>query len=575
VVLAGCLGGPGEETPSGWRFVDVADEAGIEKRVGGVLLENDTHPYSTLVGGAAVADVDGDGWQDILVADARANRLFLNEGDGTFTDATDGSGIPEDTFTVTPLFLDVENDGDPDLFLGNDGEASRLLRNDGDGTFTDVTPGSGVGKRSSVFAAAAADVDGDGFLDLSVGNYGPIQSDGPENRADATDGAVDLLYMNQGGAAFSEQGHDRGIAASRWTLSHAWNDVDRDGDPDLYMNVDFGYDVLYENHGGFFGSSTEELGLVTNGNGMGARWVDVDGDADLDLFVTNIHLPHGKNVPQFRGNNLFVQGPDGTFADRAAQRGIADGGWGWDSAWQDFDHDGDVDAVQTNGMVTREEPDSYYDATPELLDEEPETRTPRHALSEPYNDTKWLLFTWNESVSTPVSVPSLAKEQVDRVFENRDGTFVDVAGEVGLEGWTDGRAAPALDFDHDGDMDLVRTAFDRKVELLENKRVDGDVPDDAHWLQVELVGTASNRDAVGARVLAEAGDETILRHRSAGGGFMAQSQPGLHLGLGTQEAVDELTVTWPDGTTATFTNVTADQRVRITQPDQLETGVWS
>jgi hypothetical protein len=575
VLLAGCLG-PADPDGGGLTFV-AAPADGIDMVVGDEL-GRPSDPYMSIAGPAAVADVDGDGDPDVFVGDEGPNHLYLNDGDGTFTDATNRSGIPQDPYTQAALFLDVENDGDPDLFLGNDREPARLLRNGGDGTFTDVSGEAGVARTTQAYAAAAVDVNGDGYLEISVGNYGPRRAEGPSSWANATNGAWDLLYVNQRDGTFEERGRAMGLDATRWTLSHAWNDVDRDGDPDLYVNVDFGRDVLYENRDGIrFVPVTREAGTVTNRNGMGAHWVDVDGDRDLDLFTTNIDVPRNRSIPAYRGNNLFGNTGNGTFEDVAPEAGIARGGWGWDSAWADLDHDGDPDAFQANGMTTYDGPDSYVAAEPRIVPEEPPSRSSRHALSTRYNESSWLLHVWDEGVNTPVQRSSVGGDQVDRLWVNEgDGTFTDRAAEAGITEATDSRAVPLLDADGDGDLDVLRTAFREEVDLLENRLVrDGEAPDDGHWLQVELVGTDSNRDAVGARLLAEAGDETMLRHRSAGAGFMTQDQSALHLGLGEHERVDELTVTWPGGATATFEDVAADQRIRVTEPDQLETRTWS
>jgi hypothetical protein len=575
-VGAGCLGFGGDEAdgPS-WEFRDVTPDSGIEHRIGTELPQTGSS-YATLVGSVAVADVDGDGWDDVFVGEAGPNELYRNQGDGTFVDVTDGSGIAGDQLTKMGLFLDHDDDGDQDLLLANHNDPSRLYRNDGNGTFTDVTEQAGVGNATRAYHVAAADVDGDDDLDVSVGNYGPKAAPGPESHANATSGDRDLLYVNQGNGTFREVGLERGLEATRWTFSHAWNDYDRDGDPDLYVNVDFGYDILYENDGtGNFTPVTREAGVVTNRNGMGARWVDVDGDRDLDLVVTNIHVPEDGGVSQFEGNNVWLNQGDGTFRDAASELGLAEGAWGWDHSWGDLDLDGDLDAVQANGMLSMDTPDGYYDSTPKLLDEEPAGRSPRYAQSQRYNESKWFVLEWEPWVQTPVRRPSLAAFQTDRVFLDDGEQYRDVAEQVGLGRATDSRAVPTADLDHDGDLDLIRTSFLNPVQVFENTRIDGSgTPGDAHWLQVELEGNASNRDAVGARLLAEAGDRRILRHVAAGGGFLGQSPSRVHLGLGTHETVESLEVTWPDGSTATFEDVAADQAVGITQPDELETGLW-
>ncbi len=577
-VTAGCLGGSGGEEGSDWEgFMLVEEGTGLETHRVGKHLPQRGHMMLTLLGSIAVADVDGDGWEDVFVGDEGPSRLFRNDGDGTFTDVMDRTGMDASLNTKYAVWFDYDGDGDRDLFQANWKEPSKLYRNDGNWSFTDVTEEAGFGATTLAYAAGVADVDGDGDLDVSVGNYGEWET-GPSSFTGATNGGRDLLYINQGNGSFKEVARERGIDATRWTFSHAWGDFDGDGDQDLYMNVDFGEDVLYVNDGsGNFTVETEARGVASNRNGMGAHWVDVDNDLDLDLFQTNIHLSDDHHLDVFRGNRLFINDGAGSFSGEAVERGISDGGWGWDSDWVDYDHDGDQDAFQANGMLTMGPVDYYDDSDFYLLDEKPDRRPRHHVLSQPWNASKWMVAELHEEHRPLNTPPSVGGHEVDRFFLNDgSGSFREVGEEVGIPGISDSRALASLDIDHDGDLDVIRGSLNLPLVLFENTAVqDGGTPEDRRWLQVELVGEAPNTDAIGARMEAHVGDATMLRIQRASGGFMSQSQHALHLGLGSADSVDRLVVTWPDGSEEVFEDVEGDRRVRIVQGQGTVEEVWS
>ncbi|HLE96018.1 MAG TPA: CRTAC1 family protein [Candidatus Thermoplasmatota archaeon] len=583
-----CVGstykGP-ETTDPGWKFLDVAAEAGISHVVAQGLPPmgrlgtassfvraptTETHPMESLTGAVAVGDADGDGWPDFYVADHGPDRLFRNQGDGTFEDVTERAGIADPAAGRMALWFDYDGDDDVDLFVANFVGPYHLWRNDGNWTFTDVTEAAGLAdRRTAAQGATAADVDGDGDLDLSVVNYGRWDVHTAESNGDAKNGEQDLLFINRGDGTFREEAALRGIVETRWTFSHAWADFDRDGDQDLYHNNDFGFDGLYLNDGtGRFTDVSKERGMVTDGNGMGAVWMDYDNDEDLDLFAAAIKIACNRDVPQFAGNDLFNNDGTGRFTDVSVEAGIEDGPWAWDSEWTDLDLDGDLDAFQANGWSTRGDVDRYHDAFVYLADDSPKQLSHQNQGEQPstaflkYNATKYVIWSFYPPLSKDdVDRSSQGGHQIDRVWMNDGaGKFKDAASAVGLTEWEDTRAIAAIDYDRDGDMDLLRSSWHRHLELLHNPAVE---EARGHWFEVYLAGEAPNTKGVGAILTLEAGGRTLTRVAPAADGFMSQSQAIVHFGLGDATSVERLSVTWPSGKVTILEDLKIDNAVVV------------
>jgi hypothetical protein len=334
--------------------------------------------------GVSVADVNGDGWEDIYVPQPAGlpNLLYLNRGGWRFEDGTADSGLDVLDPTSQALFVDFDNDGDLDAFL----VSSKLLlfRNDGRGRFT-LAKDAGLdrfGERDgSWMAAAAADFDRDGWIDVYVAAHTQSawvespDADLPEPYHDANNGAPNLLLRNLGGR-FAEV-TDPGIQQNnrRFSFAAAWGDYDNDGDPDLYVANDFGRNNLYRNNGdGSFRDVAAEAGVEDLGAGMSVAWEDFDNDGRLDLYVGNMWSSAGLRVTgqdrfhnerndvetaalqrHARGNSLFRNRGDGTFEDVTQKAGVGLGRWAWSSEFFDFDNDGLEDIYVANGFVTGED----------------------------------------------------------------------------------------------------------------------------------------------------------------------------------------------------------------------------
>ena len=335
--------------------------------------------------GAAVADFDCDGFEDIALLSPSHLALYRNNADGTFRDVTDTAGLPArfDIAGTGLVFFDADNDGDPDLWVcGIRGE--RFFRNESCGRFVDVTASAGLKPSRWSSMPMVADYDRDGFLDVYIVRMGDHGGSAPSPNWEAVNGVADGLYRNNGDGTFSDVTAAAGIDATGWGLAGAWGDYNDDGYPDVYVANEFGYNSLYRNNGdGTFTEVAEEAGVLDRGAAMGVAWGDYDNDADLDLFVSNMyansrwalfHPDFPAPVPWYfswvprsdvdaifdeltRGSTLLRNNGDGTFTDVSEQAGVRDGQWGWGAEFFDYNNDGHLDIYAVNGFVTGPLPD--------------------------------------------------------------------------------------------------------------------------------------------------------------------------------------------------------------------------
>ncbi|HVR75490.1 MAG TPA: VCBS repeat-containing protein [Planctomycetota bacterium] len=338
--------------------------------------------------GAAVGDPNGDGADDFYVAmpPGIPNLLYLGRGDGTFVDSSRGSGADLLDGTHQPLFLDLDNDQDDDLFLVTESGILVLL-NDGTGRFSAVRDSlpEMADARSTPISAAAADYDQDGILDVYVCSYvfwrgtvGEVGSRLPFPYHEAHNGAPNFLLRGNGDGTFEDVTAKAGLDAGndRFSFAASWGDYDGDGDPDLFVANDFGSKNLYRNEGdGTFREVTHEAGVEDVGAGMSVAWEDYDNDGDLDLYVGNMLSSAGRRVtgtsdyksdtPELqriyrrhaRGNSLFKNRGDGTFEEVSEGTRAYFGRWAWASGFVDFNLDGREDIYVQNGFITNTKKD--------------------------------------------------------------------------------------------------------------------------------------------------------------------------------------------------------------------------
>jgi hypothetical protein len=506
------------------RYTDVTKAAGIDfvHQHGG---QGRKYYIETTAAGLCFFDADGDGRQDLYFvqsgplpgqprpAGTPLARLYRNRGDGTFEDITAKAGVSNPTgYGSGCTAADYDQDGDVDLYVTNFGP-SVLYRNNGDGTFTDVTAAAGV--RNGLYAASAAwaDYDLDGRPDLYVANYvdftmndqkycGNLQE---KRRSychpDAYEGLPDILYHNEGNGKFRDVTKAAGIGDPNGkSLGVVWFDFDRDGDDDLYVANDATPNVLYRNDGaGKFTDVTLVAGTCCSEDGrpqsgMGVDAADADGDGWQDLFVTNL-----SNEPNELYRNLEGKGPFATvtYGVGLGEPSLLATGWG--TGLYDYDNDGDLDIVVTNGHP---------------MDD-------IHIVSD--------LLTYEQK-------PALYRNDGRGRFQEIGTAAGDVFGIPDV-----GRGLAIADYDDDGDLDLALNPNNRPGHLWRN---DGGSAA-GHWISLKLVGTRSNKDALGAFVTLTAGGRRQVREVRSASSYMSQNDMRLHFGLGAATKVDAIEIRWP------------------------------
>jgi hypothetical protein len=495
--------------------------------------------------GCAFLDYDQDGWLDLYLVNSGKcdfftpdqplhNALYRNNRDGTFTDVTEKAGVGGGGFGMGVAVGDYDNDGFPDLYVTQYGR-SILYHNNGDGTFRDVTEKAGVGVQGWASSAVWFDYDNDGRLDLFVGQFAAfdkgkgcgISTDGKHHYCipRAFPSTSSWLFHNNGDGTFTDVSKESGIAAS---LGKAWGvvatDVNNDGRMDLFVANDTVGNFLFLNRGdGRF----EEAGLRADiaysadgraRSGMGVDSADFDQDGWMDLFVANIDE---EIFSLYRNNH------DGTFDDQAMRLGVGMATrWmsGWGVKFLDYDNDGDLDLFLANGF-------------PDDLVEDFSSQVKYHE-------------------------PLL-------LFQNVGGKYKNVSEQSGpVFGKSfSARGMAVGDFNNDGGIDALVAVNDGAPILLRNN-----VGKENHWLGVQLVGTKSNRDAVGARLTYKAGDLTRSRMKTGGGSFLSSHDPRMLLGMGKRAKLDWLDVQWPQpgGAVERFTNLPTDRYITIMEG----TGKW-
>jgi hypothetical protein len=551
-------------SPATRGFEDVTARAGVAAKHTNRAFHN---PYAEIMAGytalgaaAAVADFDGDGFEDLFVTDSAEtgkNHLYRNNGNFTFTDVAEKAGVAAGNdaanASADALWLDYDNDGRPDLFVVRFGQ-SQLFHNEGNGRFRDVTREAGLaGHSANSITAVAFDYDRDGDLDLFVGDYfQPVNIFKPqtprffpESFETANNGGGLTLWRNDGKGRFTDATREAGIALSGWTLDLGHADADNDGDEDLYVACDFGTDRFLLNNGdGTFRDATKETVGIDTKKGMNADWGDYDNDGWLDIYVTNITDDYMREGNFLWRNNGLNEAGQLTFSDVSRETGTYDTGWGWGAKFFDYDDDGWLDLYVVNGWVSAGAesyvPDIFQMVTRPNID---------------FADAR----NW-----PPMGNKSLSGYQKKRLFHNQGGLFKDEAPRHGLDSTRDGRGIAVADFDNDGRLDLFVANANAEPYLYRN--LSGKAgPTGPHWVGFLLAGRKSNRDAVGAQLRATAGGRTQLRFVDGGNGFAGQSSRRVHFGLAGAAAVDSLEVRWPSGARQTFKNLPADRLYRIVE----------
>ena len=510
------------------HYIDVAKDAGLNSKT--IILGHDSKDFllSTTGGGIALFDYDNDSWLDIFIVNSSglngfpkdaqpSNRLYRNNRDGTFTDVTEMAGLLRSGWGQGVCVGDYDNDGFPDLFVTYYGK-NILYHNNGNGTFTDVTREAGLLEQEDHWNSGAAflDYDRDGHLDLFVANYlayqsglvlydanpalvglqSPVLSGVPGLK-----GTKNILYRNNGDGTFTDVSQSAGILdpETSYGFTPCVADYDNDGWPDIYIADDSTPSLLFKNnHNGTFKETGVLAGVAYDENGraqggMGVDAADYDGDGWLDINKTN-YSDQTTSLYHNRGQGFFT---DETFAAGLAgeTRSVK-----WGTGFLDFDNDGRPDILIVTGPIY----------PPGL------SRNDRHPKQE--ENGRKILY---------------------RNLGN--GRFQDISerGGPGLLLSRCSRGAAFGDIFHSGQIDVVINNLNDSPTLLRNN-----APTSNSWLLIKLVGTRTNRSAIGARVTVEAEDGRQIQEVRSGGSFCSQSDLRLHFGLGRARQASRVIINW-------------------------------
>ncbi|MEO5816234.1 MAG: CRTAC1 family protein [Gemmatimonadaceae bacterium] len=513
-------------------------------------------PHVAALGAAvSVADFDGDGKPDLYFTNSHfgaPNALYRNRGDGTFEDVAARVGLADlnragEGVSMGSIWGDVDNDGREDVLVYRYGYLA-LFRNQGNGHFEDITANAGLRRWVNSNGAIWLDYDRDGLLDLYVTAYfrdidlwhlttTQIMHNSFEF---ATNGGRNLLFHNTGHGTFEDVTEKMGVGGNRWTLAAASADFNGDGWPDLYVANDYGPEELFLNDRGQRFVPTK-AGLESESkSGMSVALGDAFNRGRLDAFVSNI----SERGYLFQNNNLRVNqmSESGRFRN-VAEGAIADAGWAWGAQFGDFNNDGANELFVANGFISADRQKNYWYAMSKIAG----------ANGRFFEDAA----TW-----PPFGDASLSGYEKSRVYLNRGvAGWVDVAKQVGVTDELDGRAVALADLSSRGAVDVIVANQNQPASLYR------DFPDSSnHWIGFKLIGTRSNRSAIGAEVLLQTGDLRQRRVVDGGSGFASQNDRRLHFGLGAREWVDRVVIQWPSGMRQTLSRPPIDQIVTVTEP---------
>jgi hypothetical protein len=508
-------------------YINITPSSGItfQHSIGDEAL---TNLVESVGGGAVFLDYDQDGFIDLYMSNGTyiegfsegkpinpTNQLFRNLGNGRFEDVTAKAGVGHPGYGMGMSVGDFNNDGYPDIYVTNYGP-NVLYENSGDGTFKDVSEAATVTGNACSVGAVWLDFDNDGHLDLYVGNY--IQFDPDYDFYYAPDGfpgpmaydaEPDILYHNQGDGSFVDVTKEMGVYFPEGrAMGVGMADYDNDGFTDIYVANDHMVNYMFHNEGG---KSFKEVGIMTGlafnqmGEGtisMAVDFADFNNDGLMDLFVSDDAYCA-----------LYENQGDGLFTESSYNSGIAVATAqhvGWASCFVDYDNDGDKDIFKVNGEL-------------------------KHLYG-----------------------------QEDQLFENQgNGKFIDVSidrGEYFKEEFV-GRGACFGDYDNDGDIDAYIVNLNDQGTMLRNDHGNED-----NWILLNLTGTSSNRDGLGARITVTSGDLVQTDQKRSSTGYLSQNDPRIHFGLGSNAQIDKIEVIWPSGEVQVLEHVTANQLLEIIEP---------
>jgi hypothetical protein len=536
----------------------------------------------------AVADVDGDGLYDIyFVNQVGGNELWKNLGGGKFKNITQQAGVGlTGRISVGAAFADVDNDGSQDLFVTTVRGGNVLFKNDGYGHFRDVTQEAGLGLVAHSSGAFFFDYDNDGLLDLLVCNVGKYTYDdkGPDGEyigiANAFSGHLypdryeyPVLYKNMGNHRFKDVTAELGLNPRGWCGDATFGDVNDDGWPDIFFLNMQGHSHYFENDGGKrFIEKTEQYFPKTPWGAMGIKFFDYDNDGRMDLFVVDMHSDmsqepgpeneklksditwtdsyiQGTKADFIWGNALYHKLANGKFEEVSDRLGV-ETYWPWGPSVGDVNADGWDDIFIASGM-------SYpyrYGINSLLLNDH----------GKKFDDAEFVLrIEPRKNLYTPWFEIDCSDPQ-ERLAQEKLASKVCVgqSGKSVVMSPRSSRSSVIFDLDNDGDLDIVTNDFNSEPQVLMSDLAQRRP---IHWLKILLTGTRSNRNGLGATVRVRAGGQIYTKYNDGKSGYLAQSVLPLYFGLGNTDKVEQVEVDWPSGRKQVLP-AGANQTLHITEP---------
>ncbi len=526
------------------HFIDASSKANLKFRYDSGVKDKD---YIIEVNGSGVAlfDYDNDGDLDIYMVNASyldlkpedehpTDRFYRNDGDWKFTDITQAAGLGSIGWGIGCSAADFDNDGDLDLYVTNWG-SNHFYQNNGDGTFTDIAQKAGVQSENWAAGCAFGDFDLDGDLDLYVTRYLDFSLEIVPKRGERASCTIggeipvhcgpkglipisDLLYRNNGDGTFTDISKESGIlqVENAYGLGVFFMDYDIDGNPDIYVTNDQFPNFLFRNNGD---GTFEEIGIVAGvsysgmgdvQSGMGVDCGDLTGDGKEDIVVMNYAQDY---------NTFYKNEGDGFFSDATKEANLYFDSFhklSWSILFLDVEFDGDLDMFIANGHVIPQ-----VDQTD---------------AKEGYKQTNQLFLNDGQAHFKHVS-----KEAGD-VFQTKLSS----------------RGCAFGDLDGDGDQDIVVCNMDDIPTIYENQNDSGN-----HWIGIDLVGTASNRTALGSWVTVKTKDKQIKKYHRGSFGYASQSELTLRFGLAKASHIESITVLWPTGISENYSIEGVDKVVKI------------
>ena len=548
---------------NGILFEDVTDRSGIEfehrtsdwlnRQIRSYVVKEEENlarlaiPPAFGGGGVAAEDINEDGYADILILSGQGSKIFKNNGDKSFTDITKSSGIDWTREDGTkgeprqPIIADFDNDGHKDIFMSYVNDLHKIYKGNGDGTFIDFSEESNLGGKELIGGPCTAlDYDRDGLLDIYIGYFGNyMKGELPTLKRHNVNGSPNKLFRNLGNFKFKDVTDKSGLDNKGWTQAVGHADINNDGWQDIIVGNDFGVNGYYINNmDGSFTDKSEALGVDKPSYTMNIGFTDLNADDYPDFYISNIVVMEKDdkytaptadtkmhfnpevlaNMRVVEANDLFMsQQKDSIYykQSKSIGRGYSSTGWAWDADFFDYDNDGDEDLYCLNGMnqySVYSSENTYY-TSPE-----------------------------GEDLDIVLATSQSGKNVF---FENNDGFLQNRSSGSGLDLDYTSRSAAYLDYDNDGDLDVILNNYNGAAYMFENKSEKfGN-----NWISIDLVNYADGKikTLVGTKIRITTPDgKSVWRQVSSTTGYLSGHPNRIHVGLGHSKKC-EIQITWPDG----------------------------